>query len=81
MFREYDLDNVNISPRIYNTWVGMLTLFVRDLQAKYPDLQSTEIPDEIFRVNTITGIGEIRVVVRTTVCKLKVPKEEYELTK
>lgn len=79
MHKDYDLDNINISPRIYQTWMSMVSTFVRDLTKKYPDLQPHEIGDEYFRVYSLTGVGEIRCEVRKSVCKLRVPKSEYEI--
>lgn len=79
MWEIYNLENINISPRIYQTWMSMLSTFTASLVKKYPNLKPNEIPDEEFWVNTITGQGQIRVKVRSTVCKLNVPKSEYEI--
>lgn len=79
MWKIYNLDNINISPRIHSTWMNMVGSFTASLVKKYPDLKPDEIQDEEFWVNTITGQGQIRVKVRSTVCKLNVPKSEYEI--
>ena len=74
----YDLDNVNISRRIYSTWLSYCSTAVRQLQKKYPDLQADEIPDEQFRTKTFGG-GELFVKVRGTEIKMGVPSDEYEI--
>lgn len=72
----YDLDNVSISPRIYQTWLAYIPQAVSDLQRQFSDLEPSEIPDEQFRLLT-DGSGEIFVMIRGKELKLSVPKEEF----
>ncbi len=72
----YDLDNVRISPRIYQTWLAYLPQSVSDLQRRFKNLKPSEIPDEQFRLLP-DGSGEIFVTIRKKELKLSVPKGEF----
>ncbi len=74
----YDLDEVLISPRIFQTWLLSASRGMVEIQKKYLDLSPGEIPDEKFRLLP-DGNGEIFVTVRTTSIRLKVPKDEFKI--
>lgn len=78
MTRIYTLDQVEISPRVYHSWLGSIPLFIRELSEKYPDIGTEDIPDEKFRVLS-SGIGQIFVKIKGRELKLNVPKNEYNL--
>lgn len=74
----YDLDEVLISPRVFQTWLISASLGMAEIQKKHLNLSPGEIPDEQFRLLP-DGTGEIFVTVRTTTIRLKVPKDEFIL--
>lgn len=74
--RVIDLDDIKISPRVQQSWLGYLPLAIVDLKSKYPNLETREIPDEQFR-EFPDGSGEIFVNVRGKKLSLKVKKEEW----
>ena len=74
----YDLDEVLISPRVFQTWLISAGTGMLEIHKKYRDLSPEEIPDEKFRLLP-DGTGEIFVTVRTTTIRLKVPKDEFIL--
>jgi hypothetical protein len=73
----HDLDNVLISERIEASWLAYLQFAIADLQAKYPDLKSSEIPDEQLR-ELPNGNAEIFVIVRGSEIKMAVPRNEWK---
>ena len=74
----YDLNDILITPRIHSTWLSYLPNAVAQLQKKYPDLSSSEVPDEQFRVLP-NGNGQIFVSIRNTELKLNAPKSEFQI--
>lgn len=74
----YDLDEVSISPRVFQTWLISASLGMAEIRKKHLNLSQGEIPDEQFRLLP-AGTGEIFVTVRTTTIRLKVPKDEFTL--
>ena len=74
----YDLDDVAVSQRIYDTWVLMAGENIKMILKKYPDLKEKEIPDEQFRVLP-SGIGQIFIEIREKTISLNVPKNEYDI--
>ena len=74
----YDLDNIEISKRIYHTWMAMIDGELKRLISLCPGLTVGEIPDEQFRVKP-DGTGQIFVLIRTHEISLNVPKSEYKI--
>lgn len=81
IYKDYDLEFILISPRIEQTWLSMMGEFSKTLAKKYPDIDPSEIEDEYFRHYPLTGTGEIRCKVRSTICKLRVPAGEFKINK
>lgn len=73
----YDLNSILITPHIHRQWMAHLSSTSASLQKKYPDLQSHEIPDEMFRCDGEGTNGEIFVTVRGTTVKMSVPAKEW----
>lgn len=73
-----DLDDVLISKRIKDTWILMLDYNCNKLLELYPDLISSDIPNEMFRLKP-NGDGELFIIVRKTRISLSVPKCEFKL--
>lgn len=71
------LDFIAISPRVHSTWLAYAPVAVQDLVKAYPDLESSEIPDEQFRYFR-NGKGEIFITVRKKKIAISVPANEWE---
>jgi hypothetical protein len=76
----HDLNNILVTQRILDSWLGYLDFAVKELQAKFSDLKSSEIPDEQFE-DYGDGTGRIFVTVRGKKLSLNVPKGEWDLKK
>jgi hypothetical protein len=72
----YDLDNILITERVYDSWLGYLPFAIKDLQGKFKKLSPREIPDEQLREFT-DGSAEIFVTIRGQEIKMAVPKGEW----
>ena len=70
------LDNIDISERIYSTWLSYCQYEVGRLLKRYPGIQADEIPDENFRIKE-DGSGEIFVKIRDVEIKMGVPRDEF----
>lgn len=75
--KEYDLELVMISQRVYHSWEAHLLTTITSLRMKYPTLRIEEIPDEAFRVYD-GGKAEIFVKVRGTEISMAVPSDEWK---
>lgn len=72
----HELDNILITPRIEQSWLGYLPFAIKDLQGKFKNLSPREIPDEQLRENQ-DGSAEIFVTIRGTEIKMAVPKGDW----
>ncbi len=79
----YDLDDIMISSRVYETWLTYCPVAVADIQKEIEQqkknaLTSEDIPDEQFREYP-DGTGEIFISIPKIgkEIKLKVPKSEW----
>lgn len=79
IYKEYDLDEIEAKPRIHEAWNQAVIMFTFQLLAQFPDLRPQEVPTEKFRVNPLTNIGEIYIVVRKKRCSMRVPSDEWKL--
>ncbi len=59
----YDVDDILINDRLYQTWIEYAQYAIKDILKKYPDIKPEEIPDEQFLLFP-NGTGEIFVEAR-----------------
>lgn len=77
MYKIYSLSKINITERVYLSWVSVVNVLSLDLKEIYPDLHPDEIPNEQFRIDLL-GNGQIFIKIRKKIVKMKVPKDEWQ---
>ena len=77
MARIHDLDEIEITPDVYDRWLVSLDGMGRAILATSPDLTSEEIPDEQFW-EFDDGAGEIFVTIRNHVVRMRIDAAQWK---